>query len=60
MSDPVKPACPVCGIQNPEPIYPKSLGMPAAKQSLIAYRCSNGHTFLPPEDEIAHAASTNT
>ena len=47
MSDSAKPVCPACGTQNPEPIYPESLGLPKAKQSLIGYRCSNGHTFLP-------------
>jgi hypothetical protein len=52
MSNLAKPACPVCGVEDPEPIYPKTLGMPALiKQSLIGYRCSNGHTFPPPEDE---------
>jgi hypothetical protein len=56
MSDAVKPACPVCGTKNPEPIYPSALGMPVVRQALIAYRCSNGHTFLPP-DEMADAAS---
>ena len=40
--------CPVCGNSDTKPIYPKSLGMPYAKQMLIGYRCCEGHTFLPP------------
>jgi hypothetical protein len=58
MSKAAKPACPVCGVPNPEPIYPKSLGMPAViKQFLIGYRCSNGHTFLPAAGEVEESAT---
>jgi hypothetical protein len=41
--------CPVCGSLNIVAVYPQHLGMPNAKQTLIAYRCSDGHLFLPPE-----------
>ena len=42
--------CPVCGNSNTKPLYPKVLGMTAAKQTPIAYRCSDGHTFVPPSE----------
>jgi uncharacterized OB-fold protein len=40
--------CPICGILDSQALYPKSLGMFAAQQTIIAYRCSDGHLFLPP------------
>lgn len=42
--------CPVCGSPNAVAVYPQNLGMPSAKQTLIAYRCREGHTFLPPSE----------
>jgi CheY-like chemotaxis protein len=42
--------CPVCGNRNSKPLHPKVLGMTAAKQMPIAYRCSDGHTFVPPSE----------
>jgi hypothetical protein len=57
MWNPAKPPCPVCGAPDPAPIYPKNLGMPAViNQFLIGYRCSNGHTFLPAEDDVEKSA----
>jgi hypothetical protein len=50
-SSPVR--SPVRGNVNATAVYPRSLGMPDAKQELIAYRCSRDHLFLPP----SHAAA---
>jgi len=41
--------CPVCGNPNIVAVYPQHLGTPNAEQTLIAYRCSDGHFFLPPK-----------
>ncbi len=40
--------CPICGTPTGQAVYAKSLGMIAAKEKVIAYRCSDGHLFLPP------------
>ena len=50
------PSCPVCGALRVNPVYRKRM---SAEQPLasdvLAYRCENGHVFMPPG--VAKAAT---
>jgi hypothetical protein len=50
------PSCPICKTSEVTAIRPASL-IPAENQiAVIAYRCKNGHTFLPPVHKREAAA----
>jgi hypothetical protein len=40
--------CPVCGNPHTVAVYTHNFGMSESPKTLIAYRCSDGHVFLPP------------
>jgi hypothetical protein len=39
--------CPVCGKLDVKAVYSQALVTAAAQEALLAYRCSDGHMFLP-------------
>ena len=51
------PVCPVCGSSQVKAVHRTSLSPEYADDlSVLAYRCHNGHTFLPANGKAAVAA----
>ena len=48
-----RPICPVCEISNVTSIQGAHLSQQSTQEStVIAYRCANGHTFVPGSSEL--------